>query len=88
MPRNPFIAVWRFYVDGFRQMTVGRYLWAIIILKVAILLLVFKLFLLPDRLARDYDNDDERAKAVRKTLSTPTRQSHDVIVTEAYHERK
>ncbi len=62
-------AVWRFYRDGFRSMTVGRYLWAIIIIKVAILLLVFKLWLLPDRLSRDYDDDASRAQAVREALS-------------------
>ncbi len=50
-------------------MTVGRYLWAIIIIKVAILLLVFKLWLLPDRLSRDYDDDASRAQAVREALS-------------------
>lgn len=66
---NIFVRVWQFYRDGFREMTVGRYLWAMIILKVAILLLVFKLILLPDRLGRDYDSDSERAQAVRSALT-------------------
>ncbi len=67
--RNIFYRIWRFYADGFRQMTVGRYLWVMIILKVAILFLVFKLFFFPDRLQQDYDTDQERARAVRRELT-------------------
>ena len=33
-----------FYRDGFRAMTVGRTLWGIILVKLAILFLVLKLF--------------------------------------------
>ena len=58
----------RFYVDGFRSMTVGRSLWALIIIKVAILFLVFKLFFFRDELATRYDTDTERADAVRQEL--------------------
>lgn len=57
------------YVDGFRSMTVGRYLWAIILAKLAILFLVFKLFFFPDLLQRDYDSDSDRADAVRTNLT-------------------
>ena len=56
------------YYDGFRNMTVGRWLWAIILVKLAILFLVFKLFFFPDILQRDYDTDAERADAVRTNL--------------------
>lgn len=41
----------RFYVDGFRGMTVGRTLWAIILLKLFILFAVLRLFFFPDLLA-------------------------------------
>lgn len=64
MPRR----VVRFYVDGFRSMTVGRSLWVLIIIKVAILFLVFKLFFFRDELATRYDTDTERADAVRQEL--------------------
>ena len=40
--------VYRFYADGFRSMTVGRYLWAMILIKVAIMFLVLKLFFFPN----------------------------------------
>lgn len=62
------VRIFRFYVDGFRSMTVGRYLWALILVKLFILFFVFKLLFFPDVLKRDYDNDADRAAAVRRTL--------------------
>ena len=62
------VRIFRFYVDGFRSMTVGRYLWALILVKLFILFFVFKLLFFPDILKRDYDNDSDRAAAVRRTL--------------------
>lgn len=56
------------YIDGFRSMTVGRSLWALILIKLALLFLVFRLFFFPDLLSRDYSTDDERAEAVRSEL--------------------
>lgn len=60
--------VFRFYLDGFRSMTVGRKLWTIIIVKLIVIFFVLKLFLFPDILERDYDTDGERADAVRNSL--------------------
>lgn len=62
------VRVWRLYADGFRNMTVGRYLWALILFKLAVLFLVFKLFFFPDLLKTNYDTDAERADAVREEL--------------------
>ena len=53
------------YADGFRQMTVGRRLWAIIIVKLVILFAVFRLFFFPDIIQDRYDIDDYSAEAVR-----------------------
>ncbi len=58
------------YVDGFRNMTVGRKLWGIVILKLAIMFLVFKLFFFPDLLKENYDNDEDRARAVARELTS------------------
>lgn len=67
--RKPLpVRIFRFYVDGFREMTVGRWLWGIILVKLFILFFVFKLFFFPDLLKRDYDTDAERAAAVRTSL--------------------
>lgn len=65
---SPVVSVARFYIDGFRQMTVGRTLWAVIIIKLVILFGVLKLFFFPDLLKQDYDNDADRADHVRSEL--------------------
>lgn len=57
------------YIDGFRNMTVGKKLWGIIILKLAIIFLVFKLFFFPDFLGARYDDDDDKARAVARELT-------------------
>lgn len=60
--------IYGFYRDGFRNMTVGRYLWALIIIKLFVLFFIFKMFFFPNLLERDYDTDEERAQAVRSSL--------------------
>lgn len=60
--------IYTFYADGFKSMTVGRYLWLLIIVKLFILFFVMKLFFFPDLLQRDYDNDEQRVQAVRTHL--------------------
>lgn len=67
-------AAYEMYRDGFRSMTIGRYLWAIIIVKLLIMFLVLKLFFFPDILRTRYDDDASRAEAVRDALA-PTRKS-------------
>ena len=59
-----------FYVDGFKGMTIGRKLWAIILIKLGIMFLIFRLFFFPNILEENYDNDDDRARAVAEQLST------------------
>lgn len=60
------------YVDGFRGMTVGRKLWALIIIKLVLIFVVLKIFFFPDILATRYDTDAERAEAVRVALTQET----------------
>ena len=73
MPENNNILarVWRLYADGFREMTIGRTLWAIIIVKLVVMFAVLKLFFFPDVLATQYDTDAQRAGAVREALASP-----------------
>lgn len=63
--------IWSMYYDGFRNMTIGKYLWIIILAKLAVMFLVFKLFFFPNILERDYSTDEERADAVRTHLTSP-----------------
>ncbi len=64
-----FRRVINLYVDGFRSMTVGRSLWAIIIIKLFIMFAVLKLFFFPDLLSENYYSDAERAEAVATELT-------------------
>lgn len=55
-----------FYVDGFRSMTLGRTLWAIILLKLFVMFAVLRLFFFPDLLAGK--SEGQRADCVMETL--------------------
>lgn len=70
--RNPIVRVYRFYRDGFRSMTLGRTLWAIILVKLFIMFFVLKLFFFPNVLNTRYDNDSQRAEHVRSELAPPS----------------
>lgn len=65
---NIFVRIWRFYIDGFRSMTLGKTLWTIILIKLFVMFFIIKLFFFPNILNRDYDNDADRAKAVAANL--------------------
>lgn len=49
--KNALLSVWRFYLEGFRSMTLGRTLWLIILIKLFIMFFILKLFFFPDFLA-------------------------------------
>lgn len=63
-----FNNVWHLYYDGFRSMTVGKSLWILIIVKLFIFFVIIKWLFFPNLLKENYDNDEERAEAVRTEL--------------------
>lgn len=56
------------YVDGFKNMTIGKTLWALIIIKIFIMFAILKVFFFPDLLSKNFDNDADRAQHVRSEL--------------------
>lgn len=60
--------VWSLYYDGFREMTVGKTLWAIILIKLFIFFVIIKFLFFPNILNRDFDTDEQRADHVRNEL--------------------
>lgn len=54
----------QFYIDGFKGMTLGRTLWAIIMIKLFILFFVLKIFFFPNYLKKNFSNDQERSTHV------------------------
>ncbi|MDE5572732.1 MAG: DUF4492 domain-containing protein [Muribaculaceae bacterium] len=71
---NTIKKIYNFYVDGFRSMTVGRRLWALIIIKLIIIFAILKVFFFPDIVSMDGRNTDEaRANFVGNELLNPER---------------
>ncbi|MFA8301189.1 MAG: DUF4492 domain-containing protein [Hyphomicrobiales bacterium] len=69
MSKNIFVRIFRFYYEGFRSMTVGKTLWLIILIKLAIMFLVLKLFFFPNVLKTKFDNDSDRSSYVLDRLT-------------------
>ena len=69
MSGNLFVRIFRFYYEGFRQMTVGRKLWVIILVKLLVFFLVLKLFFFPDFLQTNFETDKERSEYVIEQLT-------------------
>ena len=65
------LKIWRFYMEGFRNMTLGKTLWAIILIKLFIMFFILRLFFFPNVLQQKYDTDEERANQVIENLITP-----------------
>ena len=61
MSRNILYNVYRFYADGFRQMRLGRVLWAIILIKLFVIFVILKLFFFPDVLKQKAGSGDRSA---------------------------
>ncbi|HPK05754.1 MAG TPA: DUF4492 domain-containing protein [Bacteroidales bacterium] len=60
--------VFYFYYDGFKSMTIGKTLWMIIIIKLFIMFFVFRLFLFPNYLKSNFNNNQERSNHVLEQL--------------------
>ena len=56
----------KFYIDGFRSMTLGRTLWCIILLKLFIMFAVLKAFFFPAYLQGD---EQEKSQTVSSELT-------------------
>jgi len=73
---NIFQRIYRFYIDGFRRMTLGKTLWKVIIIKLIIMFGVLKLFFFHDFLGTKFNTDEQRADYVLSELTMPV-QAHN-----------
>ncbi|MGL4908534.1 MAG: DUF4492 domain-containing protein [Bacteroidales bacterium] len=62
-----FCKILRFYVDGFKSMTVGRTLWILILLKLFVMFGILKIFFFKSTLS-DYKTKEDKASFVREQL--------------------
>ncbi|MBQ3882485.1 MAG: DUF4492 domain-containing protein [Bacteroidales bacterium] len=68
MENNIFTRIWSLYRDGFRNMTWGRPLWFLIILKVVILFGILRLFFF--RPVMSGMSEEQKSETVGERLSS------------------
>ncbi len=61
--------LFQFYYQGFKSMTIGRKLWAIILIKLIILFLILRLFFFPNYLKTNFSTDEQRSNHVIEQLT-------------------
>jgi len=62
--------VWHLYLDGFRSMTLGRTLWAVILVKLFIIFIVLKLCFFPNYI-KQHAREGEEAEFVSSQVLNP-----------------
>ena len=66
--KNVLYRIYDLYVDGFRSMTLGRTLWAIILIKLFILFVLLKLFFFPNFIKEHASEGEESEFVASQTL--------------------
>ena len=64
---SAFIRIYRFYLEGFREMKLGKTLWLIILVKLFIMFFILRLFFFPNYLGQ-FDSDSEKENHVSNEL--------------------
>lgn len=62
------VKFYEFYRDGFKNMTVGKTLWMLVLIKLFIMFGILKVFFFPNYLKTNFDNDKDRSQHVRQEL--------------------
>jgi heme/copper-type cytochrome/quinol oxidase subunit 3 len=58
-----------FYIEGFKNMRVGKKLWLIIGIKFILFFVIMKLLFFPNILKENFTNDDQRAAYILENLT-------------------
>ena len=69
MKQGLLFQIFHLYYDGFRTMTLGKTLWTIILIKLAIIFLVLKLFLFPNYINSNEKNGDKAGFVSKEILN-------------------
>jgi len=68
--RSVIFRIWRFYIDGFKDLSAwGHSVWIIILIKLFILFVIIRLFFMPDFLKKNYKTDEQRSRHVLENLT-------------------
>jgi hypothetical protein len=66
--KNPIYTVCRFYIDGFKNMKLGKTLWLIILIKLFIMFFILKLFFFPNFLNAKFETKEQKSDYVGTQL--------------------
>ena len=69
MKANIITKIVRFYIDGFKSMKLGKKLWAIVAIKLFVLLVIIKLLFFPNILKENFKTDKERSNYILEQLT-------------------
>ncbi|MBE2985032.1 DUF4492 domain-containing protein [Campylobacter sp. RM9344] len=69
MSKNYLINFFKLYSDGFKNMKLGKRLWAIILIKLLIMFGILKIFFFSETLNTKFQSDDEKANFVIENLT-------------------
>ncbi len=73
MEKSIFKKIILFYWEGFNNMTLGKKLWAIILIKLFVMFVILKLFFFPNFLKNNFSSDEERSEYVLEQLTLPNK---------------
>ncbi len=63
-----FHKLYIFYRDGFKNMTIGKTLWIIVLVKLFIMFFVLRIFFFPNFLKSNFNDDKSRSNHVGQEL--------------------
>jgi len=64
-------SIFNFYVDGFKNMKLGKSLWLIILIKLFVMFAILKIFFFQDFLGSKFSTDNEKSDYVIEQLINP-----------------
>ena len=74
---NIFRQIFLFYYEGFKNMTVGKRLWVIIIIKLFIMFVILKIFFFKNFLNERFETEEEKSEYVLEQLTKPKNTNND-----------
>ena len=65
---NSIISVYKFYIDGFKNMKVGRTLWKLIFIKLAVILIFLNYFIHDKKFKTEFKTQAQKVNFVYENL--------------------
>ncbi|MCR4764965.1 MAG: DUF4492 domain-containing protein [Bacteroidaceae bacterium] len=74
--KDLIVKIWRFYVDGFKSMTIGKTLWLLIFIKLFIMFCILRVFFFPNFLNSVTDDDSQKddyvsSQIINRSITDP-----------------